>query len=209
VLTELFTGYRHYAAIHARALRQYRVFEPLGFFGVEPTAEGALVFLKTGTSILSQANNALWVTVQGQFTDPRQRPVLIRPGVGHLIRRLHGAVVLPLAIEYPFWQERYPEALAHFGTPLEVNHGRERSAEEWVAQMRIALTLAMDELAAEAMTQDESRFESLVGGAAGVGGFYDWWRWLVAKLTGRKFAGGHTEGVRLESERTGPTGTGA
>jgi 1-acyl-sn-glycerol-3-phosphate acyltransferase len=205
VLSDRLAGYRHYVPIDARALRQYRLFEPLGFFGVEQTAEGALAFLKTGTAVLSQANNALWVTVQGGFTDPRQRPVLIRPGVGHLIRRLTGALVVPLAIEYPFWQERYPEALARFGQPLVVNNGKERSVEEWVAQLRTSLTRAMDELAAEAMTRDESRFETLVGGNVGVGGLYDWWRWLVAKLTGRPFSGGHAEGVRLACESSRAT----
>src|SRR5438552_1105975 len=50
VLSELLAGYRHYAPIDARALRQYRVFEPLGFFGVEPPAEGALTLLTAGTA---------------------------------------------------------------------------------------------------------------------------------------------------------------
>jgi 1-acyl-sn-glycerol-3-phosphate acyltransferase len=208
VLAELFGGYRHYVPIDARALRQYRLFEPLGFFGVEQTAEGALHFLKTASAILSQPNNALWVTVQGRFTDPRQRPVLIRPGIGHLIRRMSGALIVPLAIEYPFWHERYPEALAHFGEPIEVGDGKEQTAEQWVAWMRAALTRTMDDLAAEAMTQDAARFTTLVGGRVGVGGLYDWWRWLMARLTGRKFRPGHEEALRIESGPLGPTGTG-
>ena len=195
VLSERFAGYRHYAPIDARALRQYRVFEPLGFFGVEPTTEGALTFLKTGTAILSEGNNALWVTVQGQFTDPRQRPVLIRPGVGHLLRRLQGAVVLPLAIEYPFWQERYPEALAYFGAPMVVDRGREHPVEAWMSRIEVGLTAAMDALALEAQSQGADRFDTVAGGSVGVGGVYDLWRRLKAALAGRRFLQGHAEAV--------------
>src|SRR5262245_7040132 len=95
ILADLFACYRHYVPIDAHALKQYGIFEPLGFFGVEQTAGGAIAFLRTGTAILSHANHALWVTAQGHFTDPRQRPVNLRPGVAHLVRRLNDAVVLP------------------------------------------------------------------------------------------------------------------
>jgi 1-acyl-sn-glycerol-3-phosphate acyltransferase len=196
VLAELFAGYQHYAPIDARALAQYRVFEPLGFFGVEAgTTEGALAFLRTGAAILSRPGHALWVTAQGRFTDPRVRPVELRQGVGHLLRRLDDALVLPLAIEYPFWQERYPEALAHFGTPIEVRPGRARSVPEWMARIEAGLTQALDELAAAAQSQDPEKFEVLVGGKVGVGGVYDWWRRLKARLGGRRFAPGHAEAV--------------
>lgn len=204
VLTGLFAGYRHYVPIDASALKQYRIFEPLGFFGVEQTPQGALAFLKTGGAILSRPHHALWVTAQGQFTDPRQRPVTLRPGIGHLARRLNEAVILPLAIEYPFWQERYPEALAHFGAPIFVGRGRDRSAGEWVARLESALAASLDALAREAITQDERSFETLVGGTVGVGGVYDLWRWVKSKFTGRGFSRSHAEGVKLSSG--GPPG---
>ena len=70
------------------------------------------------------------------------------------------------------------------------------------------VTFTPSDLAAEAQTQDGSRFTTLLGGNVGVGGLYDWWRWLMALLTGRKFARGHAKGVRLESDPLGPTGTG-
>jgi 1-acyl-sn-glycerol-3-phosphate acyltransferase len=204
VLAELFPDYHHYGPIDARALEQYRLFEPLGFFGVEQTPEGALAFLRTGAAILSRPNHALWLTAQGQFTDPRQRPIELRPGIGHLLRRLSDALVLPLAIEYPFWQERYPEALAHFGTPLFVGNGREHGAEEWTRRVQAGLSETMDALAREAASQDAGRFEVLVGGRVGVGGVYDLWRRLVALVSGRRFSSSHAESVRLSAD--GPAG---
>jgi 1-acyl-sn-glycerol-3-phosphate acyltransferase len=207
VLAELFEGYKHFVPIDAAALRQYRLFEPLGFFGVEVgTPAGALAFLRTSEAILSHPRHAIWVTAQGKFTDPRVRPVALRQGVGHLLRRLDGAVVLPLAIEYPFWQERYPEALAHFGSPIAIERGKDRTVGEWMTRIEAGLTEALDELAREAQTQDEARFETLVGGNVGVGGIYDWWRRLKARLRGRRFRGGHVEGQRQAAANLSPGG---
>ena len=36
---------------------------------------------------------------------------------GRLARRLDAGIILPLAIEYPFWSEKTPEALLAFGRP--------------------------------------------------------------------------------------------
>ncbi len=200
VLSRLFDGYKHYVPIDARALKRYALFEPLGFYGVEPSAEGAVAFLRTTSAILSQAGNAVWLTAQGKFSDPRERPVELRPGVGHLIRRLEDVLVVPLAIEYPFWQERYPEALASFGEPIPVGRGRDRSPDEWTEAVQAALTRTMDALSADARTQDPSRFDTLIGGSQGVGGVYDLWRRFVSLVTGRPFAPGHEDSVRLAGD---------
>ena len=110
--------------------------------------------------------------------------------------------MVPLAIEYPFWQERYPEALAHFGRPIEVGRGRDLSVEEWMARLEGGLTQALDDLSAAAQTQDASRFDAVVGGNVGVGGVYDWWRRAKSLFGGPSFAGSHAEAVR----RTLPAG---
>jgi 1-acyl-sn-glycerol-3-phosphate acyltransferase len=194
VLARLFNSYRHYVPIDATALKQYRLFEPLGFFGVESGAPaGALAFLRTSTAILSGPHNSLWLTAQGKFTDPRQRPIRLREGVGHLLRRLQDVIVLPLAIEYPFWQERFPEALAHFGEPMFVGCGRDRTVAEWMNRIEAGLTTAQDELARIAQTQDPACFETILGGNVGIGGIYDLWRRFTALIRGRHFHAAHAE----------------
>ena len=60
---------------------------------------------------MSRPNAVLWVTAEGEFRDPRRRPLRLRSGVAHLLRRLGAGRVIPLAVEYPFWQERTPETL--------------------------------------------------------------------------------------------------
>jgi 1-acyl-sn-glycerol-3-phosphate acyltransferase len=192
VLSELFPHYKHYAPVEQAALAKYPFMERLGAFGIESgTRRGALAFLHRGLAALAQPHAALWVTAQGEFTDPRRRPVRLRAGVGHLLRRLDGGVVLPLALEYPFWQERFPEALAHFGPPIPIGRGRDRSAAEWVACLEAALGEAQDALAAAACRRAPEAFEVLVGGKAGVGGVYDLWRRLKALLRGERFRAAH------------------
>jgi phytoene desaturase len=199
VLADLFDGYRHYVPSEAAALKRYRIFEPLGFFAVEPGPAGALRFLRTASAVLGQRDNALWITAQGKFTDPRERPVRLRQGIGHLVRRLHDAVVLPLALEYPFWQERFPEALAHFGEPIFVGRGRDHAVDEWMSRIEAGLTRAQDYLARLAQSQDAGRFETLVGGAVGVGGVYDLWRRFVALLRGERFHAAHADVAHLHA----------
>jgi 1-acyl-sn-glycerol-3-phosphate acyltransferase len=181
----LFGDRMHYAPMEAAALERYRFFARLGLFGIEPgTVRGARRFLTIAQQILARPDTALWVTAGGQFADPRQRPVRLRSGLGHLLTRMHDGAVLPLALEYPFWDERLPEALARFGDPIRLG-GSERTADEWTALLESHLEVAQDKLAADALARDPSRFEALVGGAAtGVGGVYDLWRRTRALLWG-------------------------
>jgi hypothetical protein len=163
--------------MEAAALAKYRFFGRLGLFGIEPgTARGARRFLAASQEILARPATALWVTAGGTFADPRLRPVRLRPGLGHLLARMQSGVVLPLALEYPFWEERLPEALARFGEPLRIG-AAPRSPDAWTALLESRLEATQDALAADALARDPERFETLVGGAAtGVGGVYDLWR---------------------------------
>jgi 1-acyl-sn-glycerol-3-phosphate acyltransferase len=177
----LFGEREHYGPIEAKMLEQYRFMRRIGIFGIEPgTREGAAAFLKVGAGILADARRMLWVTAQGRFSDPRERPLGLRPGVARLLRRVPGAVALPLAVEYPFWTEKLPEALARFGPP-------QRDPE----RLELALTETVERLAEDAMARDPARFETLLEGRAGIGGFYDLWRRAAATLRGDRFRREH------------------
>jgi 1-acyl-sn-glycerol-3-phosphate acyltransferase len=186
-----------YCPIDSQALRAYPLLRRLGFFPVEPgSPSSAREFLETGAAILNSSDTALWITAQGQFTDPRRRPVELRAGLGHLLRRSGRCVVAPLALEYPFWNEKLPEALALFGDPIEVTSGKSRSAAEWMAAIAIGLSEAMDRLSALAQARDPEAFETVVEGRTGVGGVYDWIRQIWAACRGRTFHPGHDDGRR-------------
>ena len=183
---------RHYAPMDAASLTRYRFFSRLGFFGVEQNSpRGAASFLRTASLILEQPDAVLWVTPQSAFADPRCRPLSLRPGLGHLIHRLPRCAILPLAFEYPFWQERFPEALVHCGQPIDRDGDHSRSPQQWTDLLTRSLEQTQDQLAAAAMTQDTQQFEILLGGRAGVGGTYDLWRRLRSLLIGQKFQPEH------------------
>jgi 1-acyl-sn-glycerol-3-phosphate acyltransferase len=184
--TTLFAGRRGFGPMDAAALGQYGVLQRMGVFGIElDSPRGAARFLKTSLRLLADPRTVFWITAEGAFTDPRTRPVRLRPGVAHLARRVPGAVILPLAIEYTFWNESRPEALARFGPPIET--GRERGVAEWQALLEGALAETMDALAAESAARNPGLFVPLVRGGAGVGGIYDLQRRVRALLRGRRF----------------------
>lgn len=191
VLAGLFPERAPYAPMDASQLERYRFFRKLGFFGVEPgTVRGAAAFLRTSEAILRLPGTALWITAQGRFADPRERPVVLEPGVAHLARRLEAGWIVPLALEYPFWEERFPEALARFGPPIPLESPG-RSARAWLRILAEALEGAQDALARAACARDRAAFETVLEGRRGVGGFYDLFRFARAALRGERFRAGH------------------
>ena len=195
LVTSLFRDRACFGPIDAAMLERYGFMRRIGLFGVEPgTRAGAAAFLRTSEAVLSRPGRMLWVTAQGSFADPRARPVALRPGVAHLVARLPDAVAMPVALEYPWWTESRPEALARFGEPLE------DAADDRRGRLEGALAEAMDALAADAVARDPSAFRDVVRGRSGVGGVYDLWRRARATARGERFRPAHMAepGPRIE-----------
>jgi 1-acyl-sn-glycerol-3-phosphate acyltransferase len=189
--TRLFPHRAGYGPIDADALARYPILERVGLFGVGPGAAGARQFLRVAGAVLQRPGGMLWITPEGRFSDPRGRPLVLRPGLAHLARRVPEACFVPLALEYPFWEERTPEALLRFGRPIAPDELHGLAPREVTARLADALERTMTTLRDEAIARDPSRFEVLVGGAKGVGGIYDLGRRAKALLSGKRFAAGH------------------
>jgi 1-acyl-sn-glycerol-3-phosphate acyltransferase len=184
VLAQQFTKRRLYAPIDAESLVKFPFMRKLGLFGIETKSlRGAKAFLQNALAVLNHPDAVLAVTVQGEFTDVRKRPVVLRSGVGHVGARLTHGHIFPLAFEYVFWNERLPEALAYFGEPIPIIPGR--TATEWTERLAAALEQTQDRLAQESLQRDASLFDTLFGGRGGTGGVYDVWRRIRAWLSGR------------------------
>ncbi|GAC1336622.1 MAG: hypothetical protein NVSMB18_00090 [Acetobacteraceae bacterium] len=191
--TKLFPGRVGFGPMDAASLGRYGVLERMGVFGVAlDSPRGAARFLAVSLRVLADPRRMLWITGQGAFSDPRERPIRLRPGIAHLARRLPDAVILPLALEYTFWNEGKPEALARFGTPIDA--GRDRSVGEWTALLEAELTRTVDALAAESMRRDPRLFRPLVRGGAGIGPVYNTYRRVRAFTTGQAFDASHGGG---------------
>jgi 1-acyl-sn-glycerol-3-phosphate acyltransferase len=189
-----FPGRSAFAPIDAAALKNYRMFGRLGFFGVEQhTRRGAVQFLRTGENILRRADSLLVVTPQGRFADVRERPLRFEAGLGHLAARVERAVFLPMATEYVFWEERLPEILVHFGEPVEAGRQQDKmfTPKVWTILFEQKLEAAQDALAAAAQRRQPEDFQTVLRGGAGQGGVYDWWRTLRAVSRGEVFRKEH------------------
>ncbi len=185
---------QHYAPMDAAALERYAILKRVGIFGVEMnSARGAAKFLKTSKAILS-AGGVVWVTPQGRFVDVRARPLEFKPGLSALASRVAASTgrctVVPLAIEYPFWDERLPECLLHFGEPVKVDSGQD--AEMLQQQLVKSLEAAMNTLSALTIERDARNFDTLSHGKLGTGGFYGGWQRLKASFTNRPYNAEHT-----------------
>ncbi len=186
----LFPDRLHYAPIDANALARYRLFARLGFFGIHlGTLRGAETFLRVSQAILHQPQAALWLTPAGRFTDPRQRPARLQQGLSHLALRLERVAFVPLALEYPFWEERFPEVLVRFGDRVQVEPHQD--IEDYTALFARQLEATQDALAADACAREPETFDTLLRGKAGIGGVYDIWRSLRARWQGEAFRPSH------------------
>lgn len=190
-----------FGPMEAQALEKYRLFRRLGVFGIDTASHdgidtashdgidtasraGAARFLTVSLHVLSHPAAVLWITAEGHFSDPRRRPVRLRHGIAHLLRHRPDAAVVPLAMEYAFWNERKPEALFRFGEPIA--HEPSRDVAGWTAILEQRLAETMDALAKDAMQRDPRLFTTILCGSAGVGGIYDLWRRLQAWARGRR-----------------------
>ncbi|MFM9057966.1 MAG: lysophospholipid acyltransferase family protein [Planctomycetaceae bacterium] len=201
-LTFLFTGHllhpdrMVYGPIDAGALGKYRFLERLGLFGIEPgTWRGSARFLRMARAAARRDDVILWITAQGEFTDPRVRPLVMRPGIGHAVAAMDRGLVVPFAVEYPFWSERCPEVLVAYGPAVRVADAPGRSADEWTATLARGLEATQDRLAAAAVARDPAAFTTLLTGRVGVGSAYDAVRRLGAWRRGERFDAAHGGGA--------------
>lgn len=234
ISSRFFPAMKGFAPIDQKALDKYAFFGRLGLFGVEQnTIQGAKSFTRTSKAILKDPQNALWITVQGEFTDPRIRPVLVRPGTGHLLANLEQGTMWPLAMEFPFWGEAFPEALLRFGEPVPLSRsapGADQDWEEtdsgtnnqpnpepntnirshkpfspraWNARIAKVLERTMDDLAKDAMTRDPARFVTIIQGKSRVGGMFDRLRRMASFFTGKRFDPRHLVGTKASDQEKG------
>ena len=186
----LFPGRRFAAPMDLEALRRYPVLERLGFFPVErDTASGAKEFLRTSRDLLGNPQTILWLTPAGRFHDIRQSAPFMN-GLSHLVDSEFSGTALPMAIEYTFWNERSPELLVHFGSPVVCSAlSAERETRTLELEQALAGTQAL--LTDLAIARNPVAFTTLSVGRSGVGGLYDLWRRLAAGIRGQKFQDRH------------------
>ena len=170
----------------AAALKNYPILERVGFFPVErQTATGLKDFLRNSRSILSKSDTVLWVTPTGRFADVRE-PAPFMGGLAHLVDATTQVTLLPVAVEYLFWNERFPELLIEFG-PFITSDELPDSKQERTALLENRLQQAQSSLAGKSIARNPDAFETISIGQSGVGGFYDLFRRFTAIFRGKRY----------------------
>lgn len=181
-----------FGPMDAEALAKYNFMKKIGTFGIEQdSARGAARFLQISRGLLAQPGKALMITPQGQFTDPRARPVEFKAGLAKLAAEC-GAILQPFASEFVLWNEPRPEVLLKFAPQIDTRE-TVMSSDEWKTFLEARLASAQDELAAAAMARDPGPFTTLIDGTRGVNPVYDGWRYLKALVKGEKFSAAHSD----------------
>jgi 1-acyl-sn-glycerol-3-phosphate acyltransferase len=185
-------GHESYAPIDAGMMQKYGFFGRIGAYGVDlDSPAGAAHFLAASADILSRPDRAIWLAAQGRFSDVRERPIGLKAGIARLPELNPATLFVPLAIEYGFWEERGGEAFLAFGTPI---RGADLLAVDRAARrdrLEAALTATLDRLSADVVSRNPERFETVLSGQAGVGGVYDLWKRLKARVRGEAFDPSH------------------
>ncbi len=162
-----------YGPVADAQLKRYPMLDRLGIFGVDlDTFQGASQFLSVARALFAKPDTMLWVTAEGRFTDPRARPLVLRPGISHLAAGGGEVAFVPLAIEYCFWNEKRPELLVRFGEVTHASgwHGRRPALQ---ARLEATLTTTLDALQEESSRRDAAAFQTLLDGKGGIGVVYD------------------------------------
>lgn len=194
VLGTLYPRHRFFGPMDATALDRYPILRRLGIFGIEPgSIAGARAFRRQARRILATPGCALCVTVQGAMVDVRSHPIRLKRGVAHLLGSGIAAQAVPVALEYPFWHERMPEALIRVGPAV----CRTDVGGAGDGALRAALEGTLAELAAAAIARDAAGFDILIDGARrGVGGVYDLFRRLRRPADAWRFDPSHEAATR-------------
>jgi len=203
----LFQRRQFYAPIDADALSRYRVFEKLGFYGINlKSTSGAAAFLKTSMSILRGQQTALWITPEGRFCDARDHGAALMPGLAHLCSKLSVADehdspqrrwrVIPMALEYAFWDERLPVCMVRFGQPFEAATCQGWGKPQWNLRLAERLRENQTALAQSVIARNPAAFKSLMVGKVGAGFLYDSMRRVKSWLNRERFRAEHGEHFR-------------
>lgn len=178
IARRLLPGREVYSPMDAVMFRHYGFMRKIGAFAVEQNhISGAQQFLHTAReAIVREA--PLMIAAQGRFADTRERPLRLRPGLAHLVGLDAEIVFLPLALDYTFWDEKYPEMFMSFGQSLTARELAALPTRARLAALEAGLTATLEDLCAATVSREAGRFTLFLQGKRGVDPIYDLWRRL-------------------------------
>lgn len=156
-------------------LRRYGLLNRIGAFGIDLEnplrAAGAVRYAVTA---LQKRTTLLWLFPQGEITPP-QKMIAFHTGANYLATQSNGALMLPVAFRYEFFQESKPRILIEVGTPFLAMESSDERLVDTCAEVarRLEKVVAL---------QNVNGFEELLGP------YLTWrkrWEWLSLAVRGR------------------------
>ncbi len=165
--------FRFYGMVEEPQLRAYRFFTLSGGFSVDRhnRYEAARSVAYSCHLLQGQPRRALCIFPQGTITPNDQRPLVVYPGLAHIVKRLGGARLCPVALRYEFRGEQRPEAFMRIGplhyaaAPVNVR----ALTEDTRQRLSVSAAALRDAVAADAMDQ----FCVLLRGKPGINRLFD------------------------------------
>jgi len=162
-----------YIMMEEPQLRAYRFFSWCGAFSIDRHSPRAAARSVAYISRLlrERAGRALYIFPQGELAPNDRRPLMIFPGLAHIVRRVGGATLLPVALRYEFRGEQRPEAFMLLGPA----HRAEATCEVRALNRNAAtrLTESADTLRDLVLAEQLGGFQTLMRGRPGVNRVFD------------------------------------
>ena len=191
-LTRLMETRSHYGVMDAKGVERYPIFRRLGMLSVDTEdASSVRRLMREAKSLLNEDEAAIWITAQGEFVDPRKRPVVLKAGPSILVNGMRAGAVVPLAVEYVFGVEKQPDVFVRLGPPIPVAELQTLDRDARLARITQALERTMDELATDVIADNRAAFQPFLEGRTGLGGLYDRWLRFRARLRGERLDVSH------------------
>lgn len=152
---------RHYSPLPRSHASRYGLKFKAGFFPVTETPKGLRKMMRTAREVLSCPGHVLWMGATAQVTDVRIAPPEVNKVVTQLVRKAQDIILLPLAVEHPYWKSGRPDAMVRFGRPVQSIDAGKRTASGWQQLLARRLQMTQHRLAEEVMEGDAGAFEEV------------------------------------------------
>ncbi|MFC3747500.1 lysophospholipid acyltransferase family protein [Paenibacillus sp. GCM10012306] len=114
----MLTGGDHYFMMEEKQLRKYAFFRKLGAYSIDASRPGEVSASMRYSAGLLQAGGRVWIYPEGEIRPLEQRPLMLKSGVGLLLRLCPEAVVVPVTLYHGLFQHSKPEATLLVGKPM-------------------------------------------------------------------------------------------
>jgi 1-acyl-sn-glycerol-3-phosphate acyltransferase len=141
---------------------RFGFFRRIGAYSIDRT-DPASVREAMGYTVdlLRRPRAGVWIFPQGRILCNDARPIAFQGGLRVLLARAGRLRLVPVVFRYEFWQDERPEGLVRFGEPIWVEAAQRR---DLIADWERRMTDELDALRADSLTQDASRFTTLLRG---------------------------------------------